>query len=120
MSSLPRIYGVYLIHFECKLTGRAQHYIGWSPDVFNRLGQHRKNQGARILEVCNERGIGYKIARLWKGQGRDFERALKDRKNARHICPECSGKAARKRAVPRQAQPLPPHFIMADGTECPF
>lgn len=104
MSSLPRIYGVYLIHFDNKLSGHAQRYIGWSPDVFTRLGQHRKSQGARILEVCNERGIHYKIARLWKGQGRDFERQLKKRKNARHVCPECNGKAARKRGVPRPIQ----------------
>lgn len=116
MDSIPHFPGVYLIHFDDKLTGRAQHYIGWSTNVFARLNQHRRNQGARILEVCNERGIGYRIARVWKWKPRSFERQLKGRKNAKILCPICNPFSARnyptKRRTPRRCN-LP-------DPECPF
>jgi predicted GIY-YIG superfamily endonuclease len=119
MNSLPHFAGVYLIHMDSPVTDGcpAQHYIGWSTDVFVRLQDHRHNKGARILEVCNERGIGYKIARVWKGQNRSFERKLKNRKNARRLCPVCSGQAARKLPVARAPKAF---CTLADGTRCPF
>src|SRR4051812_35047810 len=115
MDSIPHFPGVYLIHMDSPVTdGRpAQHYIGWSTDVFERLFQHRRNQGARILEVCNERGISYKIARVWKWQDRSFERKLKNRKNARILCPVCNASARNypTKRVPKSRQP---------EVECPF
>jgi predicted GIY-YIG superfamily endonuclease len=103
-----------------KLSDHAQHYIGWSNDVFARLREHKHNQGARILEVCNERGIGYHIARVWRGRNRHFERQLKNRKNARILCPECNPFSARsyptKRRSPRKAD----DGLLYDGTPCPF
>jgi predicted GIY-YIG superfamily endonuclease len=119
VNSIPHFAGVYLIHMESPVTaGRpAQHYIGWSTDVFVRLQEHRKNMGARILEVCNERGIQYHLVRVWKGQSRTFERKLKNRKNARLLCPVCSGKAARKLPLARAPKAF---AMMNDGTRCPF
>lgn len=119
--SLPQFPGVYLIHMEQPVAaGRpAQHYIGWSPDVFARLISHRKGQGARILAACNERGIAYKIARVWKYEGRTFERKLKNRKNARILCPTCNA-TARNYPVKRKPKKKSEKVLLADGTECPF
>ncbi len=119
MDSIPHFAGVYLIHMDSPLSGHAQHYIGWSTDVFERLHQHKHNQGARILEVCNERGITYRIARVWKGRTRSFERQLKNRKNARKLCPVCS-EAARKYPTKRAVRAPEPFCLLADGTRCPF
>lgn len=121
MSSVPHLSGVYMVHFESKLSGHAQHYIGWSVDVFVRLTQHRRNQGARILEVCNERGIGYKLVRLWRGRNRSFERQLKNRKNARKLCPTCNPNGRKYPTKPKAtAGKKPGKFLMHDGSECPF
>lgn len=104
MESIAQFPGVYLIHFDSKLTGHAQHYIGWSKDVFTRFAQHKSNQGARILEVCNERGIGYSVVRVWRGRTRSFERQLKNRKNTRILCPVCNPFSAEHYPTNRQAR----------------
>lgn len=83
---------VYLIHFKTNLS-HARHYIGFcEEDPKERLETHRAGHGARILQVANERGIEYEIARVWKGKDRKFERKLKNRKDAKRLCPVCSGK----------------------------
>jgi hypothetical protein len=38
------------------------------------------------------RGIGFQIVRTWPGS-RSFERKLKNRKNARKLCPICRAQA---------------------------
>ena len=83
---------VYLIHFQTKLK-HAGHYVGYAEKVNKRLAHHRHGTGARVLAVCNERGIEYDIARTWEGEGRDFERKLKNCKNAARYCPVCNGHA---------------------------
>ncbi len=86
---------VYLIHFQTNLK-HARHYVGYAAHVNKRLAHHRDGTGARILAVCNERGIGYDLARIWEGRGRDFERKLKNCKHAARYCPICSGEHARE------------------------
>jgi hypothetical protein len=79
---------VYLIHFETKLH-HAQHYIGFaSHDLFARMRDHRKNYGARLLQVLNGIGVPWHVVRTWCGS-RQFERRLKRRKNASKLCPIC-------------------------------
>jgi predicted GIY-YIG superfamily endonuclease len=85
---------VYLIHFEAAVH-HARHYIGYATDVARRLDEHRHGAGARLLAVCNQRGIGYDLARTWEGAGRGFERKLKRCKNAARYCPVCNGEHAR-------------------------
>lgn len=80
---------VYLIHFQTALH-HARHYVGFARRLQDRLTHHRQGSGARILAVCNERGIGYDLARTWEGAGRDFERKLKRCKNAARYCPVCN------------------------------
>ena len=86
---------VYLIHFKTKLQ-HARHYVGYADRVKARLAHHRDGTGARILAVCNERGIDYDLARTWEGQGRTFERKLKNCKHAARYCPVCNPGHARE------------------------
>ena len=80
---------VYLIHFETNLK-HARHYIGATDDVEARLKRHRKGAGANILRVCNDKGISYKVVRVWEDKPIGFERRLKNRKEAPALCPICN------------------------------
>lgn len=82
---------VYLLHFDKRISPKhtTQHYLGWAEDVEARVAEHRAGRGARLTEVARERGIGFKIARLWQNEDRNFERKLKNRKNAPKLCPIC-------------------------------
>ncbi len=82
---------VYLIHFDKKLA-HAQHYIGFveKPDgLESRLDYHRKGRGSKLLKAVTEKGIGFEVARTWRDETRDFERSLKNKKNAKKLCPIC-------------------------------
>lgn len=89
---------VYLIHFERPLA-HAKHYIGWtgSRSPRNRLDMHRAGIGARLLQVLNELGIRYHVVRVWRNQGKAFERQLKNRKESPCLCPICNPKQAKKK-----------------------
>ena len=84
---------VYLIHFNTKLH-HAGHYIGFSFDVDKRFQAHKEGKGGRLLQVLNEKGIDYKIVRVWENVDRTFERKLKNQKNAWRLCPICSKEKA--------------------------
>lgn len=85
---------VYLIHFSEPIgdlsnpRGQARHYLGWTSDLTARLEAHRSGNGARLMEVVAERGIGWTLARTWHGD-RGLERRLKDRHNGPKLCPIC-------------------------------
>ena len=85
---------VYLLHFEQPIAKGhpCQHYLGWTKDLAARIQAHRLGHGARLTAVAKERGIGFQVARVWRGS-RVFERKLKNRKNGRCLCSVCSGKA---------------------------
>jgi predicted GIY-YIG superfamily endonuclease len=87
---------IYLLHLDKPLR-HAKHYVGFADDLEARLERHANGHGARMLQVCRERGISWTLARTWTGD-RKFERRLKNRKDAPHICPICSGEAANNRA----------------------
>jgi predicted GIY-YIG superfamily endonuclease len=81
---------VYLIHFQEKLH-HAQHYLGFvEGDLLERIAQHKSNCGAKLLAAVNEKGIDWKVVRVWRGGDRCFERKLKNYKKARCFCPVCS------------------------------
>ncbi len=79
---------IYLLHLDRKVADHAGHYLGWSRDLDQRLAAHRKGTGARLMEVCAERGINFTLARTWNGD-RHLERKLKRRKAAPRLCPIC-------------------------------
>lgn len=82
---------VYLLHFERPYpNGRQpQHYLGYAADLDVRLAQHRAGRGARLIAVIRERGIAWRVARVWPGGDRGLERRLKGWKKSRRLCPDC-------------------------------
>lgn len=86
--------GVYLIHMDSPMA-HAQHYIGYAESVAKRVRKHGTSQGARMLQVARQRGITFRLARSWYGADRSLERKLKNRKNARQLCPYCNPHAYR-------------------------
>ena len=80
---------IYLLHFDQAVADHARHYLGWTSDLDARLDAHREGRGARLMEVCRERGITWHVSRTWSGT-RDRERALKDRAESPRLCPDCT------------------------------
>lgn len=83
---------VYLLHFERKLA-HAQHYVGYTTSLKKRLETHRRatrNDGRHhnLVVVMREQGIGFLLARTWKG-GRALEKTIKAKKCAPRLCPIC-------------------------------
>ena len=82
---------VYLLHFDRPFgTGRqqAKHYTGYADDLDARLARHATGNGARLLAVVHEAGIGWTLARTWPG-GQARERQLKRQGGASRRCPLC-------------------------------
>lgn len=86
---------VYILHFSTPLK-HARHYVGYAKDVDARIECHRSGTGARITQVCNEQGITYQIARVFKGKGRTFEHKLKRTHKVKVYCPICMNGNHRK------------------------
>lgn len=82
---------VYLIHFA-RPYFHAQHYIGSSDDLGIRAERHLNGQGSPLLRAVSDNDIKWAIIRHWPG-GRAFERQLKNRKDARALCPICNPKS---------------------------
>lgn len=76
---------VYLLHFDRPL----QHYLGWAQDHMDRVNDHLDGRGAKIMAAAVAAGIQAELVRTWEGKTRKFERKLKNRKNARGLCPKC-------------------------------
>ncbi|WP_017654853.1 GIY-YIG nuclease family protein [Fortiea contorta] len=81
---------VYLLHFNKPINPNrpAQHYLGFTKDLDERIREHRKGKGARLTQVATQRGISFKVAEVWKGD-RCLEKQLKRQKNSRRFCPIC-------------------------------
>lgn len=81
---------IYLIHFDQPFK-HARHYIGSALRLEDRLHDHKTNGAkcARLLVAVNNAGIGWKVARYWRG-GRADERRLKNRGGAARLCPICN------------------------------
>ena len=86
---------VYILHFSRPLK-HAAHYVGFTKqNVENRFQEHVNGTGARITQVCNDQGITYVVARMFKGKGRKFERKLKNTHSVKDYCPICMGDKCR-------------------------
>ena len=88
-------YYVYLLHFD-EPYKHAKHYLGVTGNLEARLKLHKSGNGARLMEVISEAGIGFVVARLWKTdsweQGHSLERQLKRRHEGPRLCPLCQQK----------------------------
>ena len=89
---------VYLIHFESRLHG-AQHYLGFSTNIPQRVKAHKAGRGAPLLAAVSKLGIGWRVVRIWRRKDGYFEQALKRRFALRDLCPACSGPHAHKRTL---------------------
>ena len=65
---------------------KVQH---WTRDLPARLEEHRRGQGARLMQAIRAAGIGFTLARTWEGTTREREDSLKHRGSARRFCPKC-------------------------------
>jgi predicted GIY-YIG superfamily endonuclease len=81
---------IYLLHFDAPLA-HAQHYLGFAEDLAARIERHRKGNGACLVAVFAEKGIGFTVARTWTGD-RSEERRIKNLKMAPRLCPICRAK----------------------------
>lgn len=93
----------YLLHYHGKVGGRAQHYIGFSPNVYalaKRLHSHHRGTraAAAFTRAAVQQGIEFDLARVWVG-GRNLERLLKNQKNAKRLCPVCRAEAKRAKEL---------------------
>lgn len=80
---------VYLICFD-KHYHHAKHYIGFTDaGVEQRLEKHRLGVGAKLLRAVSKADIEFDVVRIWEDVDRHFERKLKNRKNAKRLCPRC-------------------------------
>jgi predicted GIY-YIG superfamily endonuclease len=82
---------VYLLHFNSPISDKhtSQHYIGWAKDLSKRLEHHRSGTGSRFCAIAAERNISFIVSATWEDQDKNFERLLKNRKNAKRLCPIC-------------------------------
>lgn len=85
---------IYLLHFRVPYK-HAAHYLGWTESLEQRLAEHGKGRGARLLAVVKEAGGEWELVRTWEGD-RHLERRLKKRGGKSRLCPICQG---RKRAM---------------------
>jgi predicted GIY-YIG superfamily endonuclease len=85
---------VYLIHFD-RPYKHARHYMGFTRDggLDQRLAAHAAGRGARLMEVIDEAGITWRLARTWENAARRDERRMKGRGLA-PLCPICRDEAA--------------------------
>ena len=87
---------VYLIHFDQPMA-HAKHYLGYTDNIEERLLRHGTGNGSKIMHAVNKAGIGWQHVRTWNDVDRNFERQLKNQKNAPRLCPVCSPGKRRKK-----------------------
>jgi hypothetical protein len=82
--------GVYLLHFEQRYE-HAGHYTGHADDFGIRVTEQASgdSRAARLLQVIAQAGIGFRLARVWPGASKGYERSLKNSGGASRYCPIC-------------------------------
>lgn len=80
--------GCYLIHAD-KPLHHAQHYIGYSDNIAERIESHRKGKGSKLIAAFNKCNISWSVVHIWPSKDRSFERKLHRMKCSPRICPIC-------------------------------
>jgi hypothetical protein len=63
---IKRLSAEYLLHFE-RPYRHARHYPGWSADLEARLADHRAGRGSPLIRAAAVAGVGFVVARTWRG-----------------------------------------------------
>jgi hypothetical protein len=81
---------VYLLHFDQRYE-HAGHYTGHADDFRIRVAEQASGdrRAARLLQVITQAGIGFRLARVWPGASKAYERSLKNSGGASRYCPVC-------------------------------
>lgn len=85
---------IYLLHFSAPVgnpanpRAMARHYTGWAIDPEQRNAEHKAGRGAALTRAAVAAGVTWQLFVLCEGS-RDTERAIKNLKNARRLCPIC-------------------------------
>lgn len=87
---MTRRQGVYLLHFDTPYQ-HTRHYCGWGKNVVMRVESQLKGKrtAAHFVKVVHKAGIKIRLAHIWHGKDRKFERKLKDTHNLKRFCPIC-------------------------------
>lgn len=83
---------VYLLHFSRPFgrgKSQAQHYIGFTRNLEDRVEDHTKGRGSKLIRLVTEEGTVITVAKVWKDVDATFEYRLKNRGGAKRICPVC-------------------------------
>lgn len=84
------LHGVYLLCFD-RPYKHAKHYVGYSSNIAKRMERHAAGESTGLMRALKEDGIGFELVRIWHGKNQFFERKLRNRKNAKKLCPKCRG-----------------------------
>ena len=87
---------VYLVHFARRFNS-AQHYMGFSTNIPERVKAHRAGRGSPLVAAVTKRGIPWRVVRTWKRKDGFFEQRLKRSYALKELCPVCSGPNAHKK-----------------------
>ena len=86
---------VYLLCFSRSMgnlsnsRAQASHYLGWGKgNASSRLESHMAGRGSSLTRAAVALGIKLTLVKTWVGD-RNLERKLKNKKNAKGICPAC-------------------------------
>jgi predicted GIY-YIG superfamily endonuclease len=80
---------VYVLHF-LRPYKHARHYVGWTGlPLAERLQRHANGNGARLIQVIQDAGISWKLARTYEDVDQGFEKRMKKRGGASRYCPIC-------------------------------
>lgn len=98
---------VYLLHFETPYE-HAQHYLGFSKVLHERLELHRQGRSrVPLIRAVVDAGIKMTLVRTWESKDRHFERKLKNGGHLRRLCPVCNPDSAHRWGTGK----TPPHMI---------
>lgn len=82
---------VYLVHFSRAFKG-AQHYLGFTTNLSQRMREHRAGKGNGLIAAAIRAGASVRVVRKWGGVDGFFETLLKGGHDNRALCPVCNPK----------------------------
>lgn len=87
-----RVGFVYLLHFDSAISGHAQHYVGCTTNLRQRLVTHARGNGSRLSRAAAEQGVGFVCGAVGSCNLvtlKRVERQVKGWKNSTQFCTVC-------------------------------